>query len=221
MADNILSGLLPEITLDISTDELRRHVELCRSEKVLIEHHPLGFFRLPLTTPDRLKDGFYLHVWPSADFRKQDERSEVHCHIFDLFSRVLSGSLVDRRYVVTDDPNGSFVVSDVLYVSGQSSRVPTESRASLRLFRSYQFDAGSIYELPKGIFHKTDVLRFPTATLMRKLNVNSDATPKNLAPLGAQEIRFDHMIASQDFAWEAVMKSAERWIPSNASRRLR
>src|ERR1043165_7371962 len=84
--------------------ELRRAltdaVERRRDAGARVETHPLGFFRLPLTVSDRRPPGFYLHLWRDAglDMPRPDEG--IHCHIFDLRSRILIGRLRDVAYDV-------------------------------------------------------------------------------------------------------------------------
>lgn len=183
-----------------------------RDAGTLIQHHPLGFLRLPLTNPNRLAEGLYLHVWPEGGLAKQEPASPIHCHVFDLESRVLLGALINLEYQVRINSDGEFRLLEAVYEGQQSARIPTHISANCYLTGERVYEAGQVYTLPKGTFHETRVLNEPVVTLMSKFNVDIRKQPLNVMPVeNVLEPTgfFDHASISQEHAWNIVMDIVE------------
>lgn len=199
------------ISLNASGSELflfLRHKRECGAR---VEHHPLGFFRLQLTSIDRLAEGLYLHVWPVGSLSKQEPLCPIHSHIFDLESRILLGRLANREYDVRYTNAGDCSVQEVAYEGHHSTRLATSQHATCQLTQHTEYGPGDIYQLPKGIFHETVILQEPTATLMQKRNVERGKRPLNLLPsrLACVSSRFDHQLISQESAWDCILSLFE------------
>ncbi len=201
--------MLAEITDVFAEPSLIRAVlKEHRQAGTPVQIHPLGFLRVPLTSQDRLDEGFYLHVWPGPTTLQLQASSQVHNHVFDLESRILVGTLRNREYEAFEDIGGEWVLAEAIYAGSRSSRVPTGARIGYRLVHEQTYGPGEVYTIPKGVFHETDILQTPTATLMRKSNVDRSHHPINIMPVsGEPDVAsgFDHLDLSQQTAWDIVL----------------
>ena len=208
----------------VAPDELRRQLaralETRRHEGVKVETHPLGFFRLPLTVSDRRKPGFYLHVWP-RDLLGPPPDEGIHCHIFDLRSRILVGRLRDVAYDVAFDGTGPQYLYDIVFEATRSRRQFIQ-RVTCRRRSAADYPAGQSYGMPKGQFHATVIPGGFTATLMWKSNVDLTAHPYNVTDARADEsTTFEHVGPEeggidQRRAWSTVLEVLDR-LPSEPS----
>ncbi len=200
------------LRLNISKSELLDRIKKLRAQGAVVEHHPLGFFRLPLTSLDRLHAGFYLHVWPRIELKKQNATAEIHNHVFDLESRLLAGAVMNIGYSVAKDKNGNFFVANVLYRDGRSARITTQRRVRCQESSRKEYEAGDTYKMKKGIFHETLPTVTPAATLMRKSKISKRIPPLNLVPVHTKHSvkEFVHRKKSQASAWRIVINTIAR-----------
>jgi len=205
----------------LASGELRRHLacalETRRDEGAQVETHPLGFLRLPLTISDRRKPGFYLHVWP-GDLLGPPQDEGIHCHIFDLRSRILVGRLRDVAYDVAFDGIGPQYLYDIVFEATRSRRQFIQ-RVTCRRRAVADYRTGQVYGMPRGQFHATVIPGGFTATLMWKSNVDLTAHPYNVTDVQADESTvFEHVRREaggidQGRAWSVVLEVLDRLQP--------
>lgn len=209
-ADCNLAAVVSVVGRPEEIPELGEWLRDLRRAGRVIEAHPLGFLRLPLTDLNRLMPGFYLHVWPAWPGKRQDVDSEVHCHVFDLESEILVGALTNKEFEVQADPTGEYEVLEAQYDGALSHRLPTQRRVHCAERSSLTYVAGDRYWMARGTYHLTLVLHRPTVTLMRKYNVDDSLHPLNLRRAGqavSGPASFDHSQLDQERAWSTVFES--------------
>jgi hypothetical protein len=117
--------------------------------------HPLGFVCLPLA---RDAVNVCVHVWTSGLERARPTTSPIHCHNWDLTSRVLYGRIRNDLVEVEDDPVApTHRVFEIRSGGGRDHITPTDRLVRWRRTATTSHRAGDIYELPAGRFHMTAV----------------------------------------------------------------
>lgn len=160
--------IFDQITVEQVADLVSQRIG--KEEEVV--RHPLGFVRVPLPgLCDEMSD-VNLHIWPPS--LKLSDGNDRHYHVFQMRSRVLAGGLTDILYadqVVPRDTEGSLWRYSVSYNHGQQDHVMQDSGTSVALteLRRQELRPGDHYFVPRGVYHRTELLRnILTLTLIER-----------------------------------------------------
>lgn len=201
-------------TLDICSERstviesLMEAIDLQRRRAAEVLLYRFGFFRLPFSH-NRLVDGYNLHVWNEELPRDHFP----HTHIFELKSRVLTGSLVDHAWIVQKDAQGIFrcVTPEYDGAVTRDREIPGTFYAEIAQSRPIKTD--EVYAVAKGAFHSTEIAEDNTVTLMRKSCVDPQIAPINVVPIHRKpEPSFDLKRISQVDAWDALEKALQKLL---------
>jgi hypothetical protein len=117
--------------------------------------HPLGFACLPLA---RDEVNVCVHVWTSRLRRACPTTSPVHCHNWDLTSRVLYGQIRNDMVAIEEDTvTPSHRVFEIRSDGDRDHITPTDRLVRWRRVATTSHRAGDTYRLPAGSFHMTAV----------------------------------------------------------------
>ncbi len=171
-----------------------------------IQAQPLGFMRLALGGQLNSADGQFMHIWIPG-LPTQRGGPFQHTHVFDFESRILMGTIADITYSIQDNGQGEFVIVDA--VCAQDACIPNAGhrRANLLEAESRVFQAGEVYTIPEGVFHKTELVTNTAITIMQKRNVRP-SNPLLAIPIGTDipsESFVRHQL-DQQWAWSTVLQ---------------
>ncbi len=181
-------------------------VDSCKKEGRQIAQYRFGFYRLSFA-PTRQEDGFTLHLWtdtlPADDY--------PHTHIFDMRSRILSGSLKDTTWALVPDDKGP--LKSIRPHCSETACWDEElgDRVRLEKIREKINGPDYSYDVPLGEFHTTDILQFLAITLMEKKNVQRGADPIHLVPWesATPTKSFEYYSDSQEDIWKTFEQALE------------
>ncbi len=184
MTHQTRSELATTVDLGWLTAELRA-VASGSSMAISALRHPLGFICLPIERDGPA--GLCVHLWTDRMAHAEPTTSGVHCHSWDLRSRVLYGSVRNTvMHAVETEENPTHRIFEVHSADGRDelratpqvvrcSEGPTETRV-----------AGDVYTLPAGVFHTTEVAPGEeTATVVFGQTLDEE-TDRSLGPVGGQ-----------------------------------
>lgn len=166
-----------------------------------VSAHGLGFIQVKLPGNQRL------HVWhPDIPRRACFEHSAVHNHRFSFSSRVLIGTQVNRRYVVTNDPEGTHdLISHDGPRSAEGGRLSyVAGRVSIHACADESYVAGQTYFMPMLEYHETPNTGV-VVTVMQKL-VEGTVHASSLITHGhVFDQAFDRFQLGDDRLWAIVL----------------
>jgi len=135
-----------------------------------------------------------LHIWHESLIAPGIRGfGDMHNHRFSFTSNVLCGAIDDRRYNVTDSPEGDCDVYQVVNAREQKQltgkfdgNVTLNRRANVELDvrHSRIWQSGSTYEFPRGAFHATRAIG-TTVTLVTKYDVAPGQRAEIVVPHGS------------------------------------
>jgi len=184
MNDQLRSEAAATVSLDWLTEELRGVASGVRTEVTGV-CHPLGFTCLPIRRDGPF--GLCVHLWTDRLAHAEPTTSGVHCHSWELQSRVLYGSVRNTvMHAVETDQNPTHRIFEVHSGGGRDelratpqvvrcSPGPTEVRA-----------AGDDYTLAAGVFHTTEVTPGEETATVVFGQTRDDGTDRSLGPVGGQ-----------------------------------
>jgi hypothetical protein len=165
--------------------------------------HPNGFLQLDLNDEGTRR----LHIW---DLRlpRQDVRTSIHDHIFDMSSRVLVGILNQVRIIFTLEHWGhpTHEVYMAQYTERSSSQLmPTGVKVRRTTHRIESVQAGHTYGQTAFSFHDSEPATDVVATIMTKMK-RYDGSPRVMVPVGLEpHNEFDRKAAADtDLLWTIV-----------------
>jgi len=145
--------------------------------------HPLGFMActLMIDGPRRLR----LHYWPVVGGAQQSPECQIHDHIFEFKSWVLSGAVENVEYSASEH-GAELAVYRTEYLDDQS--ILTKTSATLKVVETGRcvYSAGSCYEVPTGRLHETVRLGATPACTVLLTNDASEEAPVVLGPLAGR-----------------------------------
>jgi hypothetical protein len=145
--------------------------------------HPLGFLACTLIT-----DGsrcLRLHYWPVAGAVQQSAACQIHDHVFEFKSWVLSGAVENVEYTLSDDGT-ELALYRTEYVGDESILLKTTDRLKLKEASRSVFGVGTSYGVPARRLHETRRCgSTPACTVLLTNQVSADA-PKVLGPLAGE-----------------------------------
>ncbi|WP_295550450.1 hypothetical protein [uncultured Pseudacidovorax sp.] len=135
--------------------------------------HPLGFIACTLMAEGPLK--LRLHYWPVYGGVQQSQECQIHDHLFEFQSWVLSGAVENIEYEASAIGN-EYAVYETKYRDDQSILIKTGQLLSLVERSRIVFEEGESYSVAAGTLHET--VRFggsPALTVLVANDVSSKA----------------------------------------------
>lgn len=162
--------------------------------------HPLGFIACTLLTQGKKK--FRLHFWPVEGGAQQSPECQIHDHLFEFRSWVLSGSVENIEY--TASSNGKeFAIYRTEYGEDRSTLIKTDQYLKLAEARRDTFHEGSSYAVAAGVLHETvRVGAKPALTVLVTTDVSSTA-PMVFGPPGGH----DHYVYERSVLEESLVQA--------------
>jgi hypothetical protein len=141
-----------EVALDSARVTPKLILQFRESKGLPFRWHPLGFISCTLLVQGSRKAR--LHYWPSKVARPQDSECQIHDHIFDFSSWVLSGAVENVEYEINDEGEPySFYTTE--YRGETSILTKTPRTAQLVISNISAYSAGSKYLVESGRLHET------------------------------------------------------------------
>ncbi len=162
------------MTIDSDVAEILSFLKDLRAKRTKIVCQPLGFYRIFLTARDALSEGLLLHVWADPNQYRKSKEIDIHHHTFDMRSRILAGRLVNKLYDVQPSEQGRYKLVNVYHDGKNATRVVTDISVEPTIIKVEEVSPGQIYSFGSKIFHSTEIVSYPTITLMQKTNMISD-----------------------------------------------
>jgi hypothetical protein len=137
--------------------------------------HPYGFLQVKLW--DKKPVTMRLHIWPPGERPRQIPDWPIHSHPYNLYSRILCGSVTNIMYSIEKSSDSS----NLLYRTGSkdnylNSEVSgynysiieiTDVPVDCRILSQTNYEAGQNYCIPRNQYHTTYVEKnLFTATLV-------------------------------------------------------
>ena len=142
--------------------------------------HPLGFISCTLCIEGVRK--VRLHIWPVSGNTAQDERCQIHDHIFEFKSWVLSGTIENTEYALSETGT-LYSLYSTNYLGDTSILKKSTETVRLTLEKVSQHSQGASYSVPAGRLHETRRLGSKSAvTLLITKDISLDA-PLVIGPL--------------------------------------
>lgn len=153
--------------------------------------HPNGFYTLDLSPVEKL------HVWPDRKVRRRTDEGFIHDHTFAFRSLVLVGALTDTRFHLVPDKDGDRLYRLPSHL-GRSPETKVHPVEELRKYRPtpterHRIEAGSAYEVPASVFHRTDPEGF-TATWLMITDIGTTTEACVLVPRSKRFQMFDRTL---------------------------
>lgn len=202
-----LSIALIQSRLDQGRIALSELLAIRREFGAPFRFHPLGFIACTLLTEGSLK--LRLHYWPARGGAQQSPECQIHDHLFEFQSWVLSGAVENIEYV--EGAYGTeYSVYETEYHDDQS--ILTKTGRVLPLIESSRtiFSAGTSYSVRAGTLHETvRVGSAPAFTVLITRDV-SDSAPLVLGPeAGLDRYVYTRSIVEDAFA-EGLLAAVRR-----------
>lgn len=192
-------------------DYARSEVEKARGAGLLPRVHGNGFLQLDLLDSGSEQR---LHIWGHPALPRQSVSTAIHDHRFGFRSRVLRGRLIQADYRVVQDRSGDGSgrpddCTHCVYRAHLRHGQDTELRPSgVRVWCGVEHvrfvHPGEVYWMAPMEFHET-FSEQPTATLMRKTQVEPGHSPRVLVPIGLEpDNEFDRHAHDADALWAII-----------------
>lgn len=187
MLDKIIS-LFADDNATISAsgrDNIKEYISLLLKHDQTIKWtlHPLGFFHA--ASEVRIGLRIRLHIWPPTWTIPMDQRTgEIHDHIFELNSFVLTGEVQNEIFQEDVDASSTHNLMDVSYADHKSLLVDKREQVALSTESKRTYVSGQIYRMPSGKLHRTSALGSPTVTLVLADSSSSSLPARVAVPLG-------------------------------------
>lgn len=160
--------------------------------------HPLGFFACTLLTEGTRK--LRLHYWPVAGATQQSPECQIHDHLFEFRSWVLTGAVENIEYIISSEGR-ELAVYQTEYSGNQSTLSKMDFTLKLTEQKRKLYQAGSSYSMPAGVLHETVRLGSEPAFTVLVTNDVSTSAPVVLGPINGQQ----QYIYERDIVQESVV----------------
>lgn len=171
--------------------------------------HPLGFVSCIIEDVPS-SHTVRLHYWPKGERRVKNPDWPIHTHSYALTSLVLSGKLRDLQYRVA--PGAELWIYSVNYFEGGSEIVRTSDTVQVRDEIDEIRSSGEQYQVPRGIFHQTQVpIDQSVVTLVMLTDQNSEA-PKVLGDKQSEKYPYDRIPFDSVVFWSEVKKALNCYL---------
>jgi hypothetical protein len=179
LADLLEAGTVPPGQLRGILASMRTELSSLRGYK-----HPYGFSVLQ-SERDSLARVVRIHRWnPGA---REDTAYDVHDHIYDLKSHILSGSVAQTQYDLLEGPP-THRLYFATYSNDASVIIASKSQMRAVARPEETFQCGETYSLPAGALHRVQVdPTAATSTLVLAKYRPGLTQPTILGPLNGEE----------------------------------
>jgi hypothetical protein len=159
--------------------------------------HPLGFIACTLLIEGSVK--LRLHCWPAIGGVQQSPDCQIHNHLFDFRSWILSGAIENIEYE-SSGIGEEYAVYQTEYAGDQSILTKTDQLLRLVPRSRMVFCKGQSYSVASGAFHETArVGEYPAVTVLIAKDVSS-AAPLVLGPkTGSAYCTYTRSLVEEDF----------------------
>jgi hypothetical protein len=183
---------------------LRTLLSLRRQLGVPFRLHPLGFIACTLLSEGTTK--IRLHYWPVTGGVQQSADCQIHDHLFEFKSWVLSGQVQNIEYSVTEC-GMEMAEYQTEYVDDLSILSKTGRTLKLAETERMTYQSGSTYGLRAGVLHETIRLGAEPAFTVLVANEVSAAPPLVLGPRDGQ----DRYVYKRELLDETVAERLLAW----------
>ena len=173
-----------------------------REVRAPFRSHPLGFYACTLFGEGARK--IRLHFWPIDGGVSQSPDCQIHDHLFEFRSWVLSGAVENIEYTTSMDGQG-FSVYRTEYIGNASTLTKTSAVHKLSEQHRYTYSAGSSYEVAAGTLHKTVRIGSKPAFTVLSTSDVSAASPIVLGPIDGPDRYTYHREVIDDTLIEASL----------------
>ncbi|HGY5238365.1 TPA: hypothetical protein ACNV64_003039 [Aeromonas salmonicida subsp. pectinolytica] len=160
--------------------------------------HPLGFFACTLLTEGTRK--LRLHYWPVAGATQQSPECQIHDHLFEFRSWVLTGAVENIEYIISSEGR-ELAVYQTEYSGNQSILSKMDFTLKLTEQKRKLYQAGSSYSMSAGVLHETVRLGSEPVFTVLVTNDVSTSAPVVLGPINGQQ----QYIYERDIVQESVV----------------
>ncbi len=135
--------------------------------------HPLGFVSCTLLSTASATAK--IHYWPLERRKPKIPDWRIHDHRFQIDSRVLWGEVGHHIYRVADCHDSEYELYQVAYAGKDSTLEPTGRHVRAEKTSEQNFSVGSIYCIPRPIYHANVVsISSTAATLVVKSDFSTN-----------------------------------------------
>lgn len=181
---------------------MRELVEHARSQGRRPRVHPNGFLQLDLADDGTRR----LHIW-HPDLPRQDVKTAIHDHIFDMVSFVHKGTLVqvELDFTLNHEGHPDHEIYMARYDGRSKSQLePTGVLVARQHFDRYPVGEGEVYTQPAFTFHESVPGTEVVVTMMDKQSVHR-GEPRVLVPVGQEpDNSFRREDADEQFLWKLI-----------------
>ena len=181
---------------------MRELVENARLRGYRPRVHPNGFLQLDLVHDGSVR----LHIW-HPDLPRQEVRTAVHDHIFDMVSVVRKGALIQVELDFTLNHEG-YPDSEIYMARyegrSKSQLMPTGVLVKEARHERFRVREGDVYTQPAFTFHESVPGTNIVVTQMTKQRVH-EGEPRVLVPIGQEPHNsFRRDSADEAFLWKII-----------------
>lgn len=176
-----------------------------------LQYHPLGFFCIRWIV-EKSKT-VRIHVWDKQFNWKQEPNWPIHDHIYSFRSSVLLGEIQNKIYSVENiSSQRRWTPYEVSYGGQESAMLPMQKQIGLRISSVRLHQAGSAYQLPAGVFHRS-ILRANRAITALATTTESHVSPvpRVIGVNPSSAITFNRQ-PSDDEAAREIIQNAILWL---------
>lgn len=175
LEDHLCARRLPTLEL----------INLCRDLHAPFRAHPLGFISCTFITEGAFNAR--LHIWPVNEKTIQDEDIQIHDHVFDFQSWVLTGQIQNTELSISTDGE-LFAMYSTSYVQNKSTLKKLDKSIRIKPTKKTLHLAGSMYSIKAGQLHQTQRIGRDTAVTVLITQATSLPHPTVLGPIDGPDI---------------------------------
>lgn len=177
-----------------------------------IQYHPLGFFCVRWDLDDARS--VRIHIWNRRFDWRQDPNWPIHDHVFSFKSMVLHGMVQNKTYSLADTSRNQpkWAIYEVSYGDQKSRMTPLQNAIGLRISGANRQPAGSMYELPAGVLHRSTLRSDQGITVLAtKTDPARHNKPRVIGTSGRFELEFDRQTVNQENNLK-IVENAIAWL---------
>jgi hypothetical protein len=173
--------------------------------------HPLGFIHAKLAS-NKSGEALRLHLWDPTVIHPRVQTHKVHDHLFNVHSRVISGSITNLMYVFDESETGEYRIIKVSYQPEKALLYETWIRGSLQTSHVITHCAPTCYTVPRYQLHDSQQVTDSATLTLVHTTAPSVYDPRVILPLTAPLPTSVPPIACDKRLWrEALAKVLGQW----------
>lgn len=134
-------------------------------QKIHFQKHPLGFKYLKLGKISSSTE-FRVHFWIDTN-ENHDDDLQIHDHSFDFESSVLSGSIINKKYIINHSEKSEGFIYEVVFKNDKSKLILKSSNCCISKTITENLTSGEFYKVRNDEFHESINRQQHTITLLR------------------------------------------------------